>query len=54
MAERARGGRWNGGHPPLGYKVVKKLLEVEPAEAKIVSLIFDWAAGRDIPSDDQR
>ena len=50
MKENARQGFWNGAVPPLGYRTVeaerrgdkvKKRLEIEPAEAEIVRLIFD-------------
>ena len=49
MKENARQGFWNGSKPPYGYKVVeagkradkiKKRLEIEPQEARIVRQIF--------------
>src|SRR3546814_20538832 len=49
MQENARQGFWNGARPPLGYRTfaaetrgdkVKKRLEIDPAEAEIVRLIF--------------
>ena len=36
----AREGRWLGGKPPYGYRVVDKRLVVEPTEAAIVQRIF--------------
>ncbi len=36
----ARKGRWLGGKPPYGYRVVDKRLVVEPAEAATVQRIF--------------
>lgn len=41
MAEQARHGRWNGGHPIIGYNAVDKKLAVDQDEAKIVQAIFD-------------
>jgi site-specific DNA recombinase len=49
MLENARQGFWNGAKPPFGYRTVvveqrgqrlKKRLEIEPAEAETVRLIF--------------
>ena len=49
MKENARQGFWNGSQPPFGYRtvpvevradVVKKKLEIEPAEAEIVEIVF--------------
>jgi len=49
MKENARQGFWNGSKPPYGYRTiavgvradaVKKRLEIEPSEAKIVEEIF--------------
>jgi DNA invertase Pin-like site-specific DNA recombinase len=34
-------GLWSGGHPPLGYDIVKKRLVVNAEEAKIVRFIFE-------------
>jgi len=49
MKHNARNGRWNGGTPPLGYRVEKqiidgkerKVLTVDQVEAKTIKLIFD-------------
>lgn len=44
---KARTGQHTGGKPPLGYRVVDKRLEIDPAEAEIVRRIFgEYAAGR--------
>lgn len=49
--QKAREGGWNGGPPPLGYKVVKDAhgkgvqLAVDEDGAKLVRLIFDKYAG---------
>lgn len=49
MLENARQGFWNGAKPPFGYRTIaveqrgqrlKKRLEIEPAEAETVRLIF--------------
>src|SRR5215813_827288 len=51
MKENARQGNWNGSNPPYGYRVVqveaignrgrkKRKLEIDPAEAEIVSRVF--------------
>jgi site-specific DNA recombinase len=40
MSQRAREGKWNGGHV-LGYRTENKELLVIPEEAEIVRLIFD-------------
>ena len=49
MRESAKQGFWNGARPPLGYRVIeaerrgakiKKKLEIDPVEAKLVRLIF--------------
>lgn len=36
----ALAGRWNGGAPPYGYKLVDKKLEIVPEEAKVIEKIF--------------
>ena len=50
MKENARQGFWNGARPPFGYRAVavetrgdavKKQLEIHPAEAAIVRMVFD-------------
>ena len=50
MIENAKQGFWNGGPPPYGYRTTvaetrgiteKKVLEIEPAEATIVRLVFE-------------
>lgn len=40
--QKAREGKWNGGHPPYGYRIdkEKQMLVVEPSEAEVVKLIF--------------
>lgn len=58
MKENARLGFWNGSQPPFGYcaitaetraDAVKKRLEINPEEAKVVREIFDlYRAGRGI------
>ena len=49
MRESAKQGFWNGSPPPLGYRTYvaeqrgaknKKKLEIDPAEAELVRLIF--------------
>src|SRR5690606_37597123 len=56
MLENARQGFWNGSKPPYGYRVVvaekrgtkeKKVLALEPVEARIVRSIFALATGED-------
>ena len=39
--ENALKGIFNGGRPPLGYKIVNQRYEIEPREAEAVRLIFD-------------
>lgn len=52
MKENARQGFWNGARPPIGYRIVdaeergtkvKKKLEVDPAQAEIIRLMFRLA-----------
>jgi site-specific DNA recombinase len=53
MNENARQGFWNGSRPPIGYRIVeaaeqrghrtKKILEIDPIQAKTVRLIFRLA-----------
>jgi site-specific DNA recombinase len=53
MKENARQGFWNGALPPIGYRIVeaseqrghrtKKTLEIDPAQAETVRLIFRLA-----------
>ncbi len=59
MLENARQGHWNGSRPPFGYRVEvkerrggkdKKVLVIDEAEARIVTLIFDQYVGRDGPA----
>ncbi|MED0670607.1 recombinase family protein [Aneurinibacillus aneurinilyticus] len=38
---RATEGKWNGGHAPLGYKLVNKKLELVPEEAAQVREVYD-------------
>ncbi len=38
---RAAEGKWNGGHAPLGYKLVNKKLEIVPEEAAQVREVYD-------------
>jgi site-specific DNA recombinase len=54
MCENARQGFWNGSKPPFGYRLFvkerrgnkdKKVLEIDEAEAEVVRLIFNMAAG---------
>jgi site-specific DNA recombinase len=56
MIENARQGYWNGAPPPYGYRAraceakgrhgQKKRLEVDPAEAEVVRLIYDLYTGK--------
>lgn len=39
--EKARQGKWNGGHAPFGYSLDKEVLYIDEEEAKIVRLIYD-------------
>ena len=39
--QKAREGKWNGGLPPNGYKLVNGLLMIEEEEAEIIRIIFD-------------
>ena len=39
--QKAREGKWNGGLPPYGYKLVNGLLMIEEEEADIIRIIFD-------------
>ena len=39
--ENALQAKFNGGRPPLGYKIVNQRYEIEPREAEAVRLIFD-------------
>ena len=39
--QKAREGKWNGGLPPYGYKLVNGLLMIEEEEAEIIRIIFD-------------
>ena len=41
--QKAREGKWNGGHAPFGYRLDSKkgVLVVDPEEAEVVKLIFD-------------
>ena len=39
--QKAREGRWNGGFPPYGYKLVDGRLEINEEEAGAIRMIFD-------------
>lgn len=39
--ENALQAKFNGGRPPLGYKIVNQQYEIEPREAEAVRLIYD-------------
>ena len=39
--QKAREGKWNGGLPTYGYKLVNGLLMIEEEEAEIIRIIFD-------------
>ena len=39
--QKAREGKWNGGLPPYGYRLVNGLLMIEEEEAEIIRIIFD-------------
>ena len=41
IKQKAREGKWNGGLPPYGYKLVNGLLMIEEEEAEIIRIIFD-------------
>ena len=41
IAASRRRGIWTGGHPPLGYALVEKKLEIVPREAEQVRAIFE-------------
>ena len=41
MKSNAKDGKFNGGTPPLGYKIVNGYFEIEKTEAKIVKKIFE-------------
>ncbi len=41
LNENAYKAQFNGGKPPLGYKIVDKKYVIEPVEAEAVKLIFD-------------
>lgn len=40
IAASKRKGMWMGGHPPLGYDILKRALVINPEEANLVRLIF--------------
>jgi site-specific DNA recombinase len=40
IAASKKKGIWMGGHPPLGYRVEKRKLLVDPAEVEVVRMIF--------------
>jgi len=42
MERHARDGRWLGGRPPFGYRVVDRRLAIDPVQGAIVKDIFDW------------
>lgn len=39
--QKAREGKWNGGFPPYGYKLVNGKLVIEESEAEAIRIIFD-------------
>ncbi|WML38665.1 recombinase family protein [Neobacillus sp. OS1-2] len=41
MEKKARMGKWPGGQPPYGYKVVDKELAIDPEQGNVVKKIFD-------------
>ena len=47
LMNNARKGKFNGGYPPFGYKIVEGNYAIEPIEAEGVKLIFEmFIAGR--------
>lgn len=42
MIRAMKEGKWLGGTPPYGYRINNKFLEIEPKEAKVVKMIFEW------------
>ena len=42
MIERAKKGFWHGGPAPYGYKLENKRLVIDPAEAKVVKMLFRY------------
>lgn len=39
--QKAKGGRWNGGFAPYGYKLVDGQLLIAEDEAEVIRIIFD-------------
>ena len=55
VAASRKRGKWTGGSVPLGYESKDKRLVVNPAEAKIVRMIFSrYLALRSLPKADRR
>ena len=48
--QKAREGKWNGGFPPYGYKLVNGLLEINEEEAPAIRTIFEQYVGTDMGS----
>ena len=54
LAASRKKGKWTGGSVPLGYDSKDKRLVVNPAEAKIVRMIFDRYLALGLPEADRR
>ena len=39
--QKARDGRWNGGFPPYGYRLVNGMLEIDEEEAPAIRIIYE-------------
>ncbi|MCI7060846.1 MAG: recombinase family protein [Lachnospiraceae bacterium] len=48
--QKAREGKWNGGFPPYGYKLVNGFLEINEEEAPAIRTIFEQYVGTDMGS----
>ena len=46
--QKAREGKWNGGFPPYGYKLVDGKLEINEEEAEAIRIIFEQYVNTDI------
>ncbi|MDO4961456.1 MAG: recombinase family protein [Eubacteriales bacterium] len=46
--QKAREGKWNGGFPPYGYKLVNGMLEINEEEAPAIRTIFEQYVGTDM------
>ena len=46
--QKAREGKWNGGFPPYGYRLVNEVLEINEEEAPAIRMIFEQWVSTDI------